>query len=252
MGFPASPANNQQATVGGITYFYNSTKTAWLRNATVGVNLSANSVIVTANTISVASTSGALLVTGGAGVQGNINSGGSINAAASISAVGAITAATVSATTISSTTLNGTLQTAAQPNITSTGQLQTASLGVGTSPSGNVGEIRATNAITSYYSDERLKINLGPIENALDMIDKLHGFYHEASPLAESYGYSKEREIGVSAQEVNAVLPEIVAPAPIDPEYMTVRYERFAPLFIEAIKELRREVTEIKRRLEGQ
>lgn len=46
------------------------------------------------------------------------------------------------------------------------------------------------------------------------------------------------REVGVSAQQVQAVLPEAVAPAPIDAKYLTVRYERLAALFIEAIKEL--------------
>jgi nucleotidyltransferase/DNA polymerase involved in DNA repair len=62
-------------------------------------------------------------------------------------------------------------------------------------------------------------------------------------------GYAKIREVGVSAQEVQQVLPEIVAPAPIDEQYLTVRYERLTPLLIEAIKELRQEINEIKRLL---
>jgi len=140
-------------------------------------------------------------------------------------------------------------------NINTTGNLLSShttvgSLGVGTAASGNVGEIRATNNITAYYSDERLKTRLGAIENALDKVDQISGFYHEANELAESLGYKKVREVGVSAQEVQRVLPEIVAPAPIDDKYLTVRYERLAPLLIEAIKELRQEVNEIKRRLE--
>jgi hypothetical protein len=55
--------------------------------------------------------------------------------------------------------------------------------------------------------------------------------------------------VGVSAQAVQAVLPEAVAPAPIDEQYLTVRYERLAPLLIEAIKELRQEVNAIKKQL---
>jgi hypothetical protein len=45
-------------------------------------------------------------------------------------------------------------------------------------------------------------------------------------------------------------MPEIVAPAPIDDRYLTVRYEKLAPLLIEAIKELRSELNEIKKRLD--
>ena len=124
------------------------------------------------------------------------------------------------------------------------------SLAVGnTAPSGTAGEIRATNNITAYYSDERLKTRLGKIENALDKVDQLSGFYYEANQTAVDLGYEIKREVGVSAQEVEAVMPEIVAPAPIDDKYLTVRYERLAPLLIEAIKELRAEVNEIKKKL---
>ena len=52
-------------------------------------------------------------------------------------------------------------------------------------------------------------------------------------------GYNKEEiHVGVSAQEVKEVLPEAVAPAPADENYMTVRYEKLVPLLIEAMKEL--------------
>jgi hypothetical protein len=130
-------------------------------------------------------------------------------------------------------------------------QFQVSTLGVGATPSTTNGEIRASNNITAYYSDERLKTKLGGIENALDMIDQLSGFYYEANDLAQSLGYDKKREIGVSAQETKRVLPEIVAPAPIDEKYMTVRYEKFAPLLIEGIKALRREVNELRTMIEG-
>jgi len=120
------------------------------------------------------------------------------------------------------------------------------SLGIGTAASGTAGEIRATNNITAYYSDDRLKTRLGTIENALDKVMSLTGFYHEANETAQSLGYTPVREVGISAQDVQKVMPEVVAPAPIDPQYMTVRYERMVPLLIEAIKELKFEVDLLK------
>ena len=125
------------------------------------------------------------------------------------------------------------------------------SIGVGTSATGVSGEIVATNNITAYYSDERLKTNLGPIVDALDKVKSLNGFYHEANEIAQALGYVPVREVGVSAQEVQAVLPEIVAPAPIDNQYLTVRYEKLTPLLIEAIKELSAKVDELQKRLDN-
>ena len=123
---------------------------------------------------------------------------------------------------------------------------QVSSLGVGTAASGTTGEIRATNNITAYYSDDRFKTNLGNIPNALAKVLTLNGFYYEANELAQSYGYEKKLEVGVSAQQVQAVQPEVVAPAPIDENYLTVRYERLVPLLIEAIKELNAKVTALE------
>lgn len=124
--------------------------------------------------------------------------------------------------------------------------VQFNSLGVGTAASGTAGEIRATNNVTAYYSDDRLKNRIGMIEDALGKVKTLSGFYYEANATAQEMGYEKKREVGVSAQEVQAVMPEVVAPAPIDENYLTVRYERLIPLLVEAIKELSAEVEALK------
>ena len=116
---------------------------------------------------------------------------------------------------------------------------------VGTTADPGAGAIYATGNITAYYSDDRLKTKLGGIENALDKVKALSGFYYEANETAQNLGYKVEKEVGVSAQEVQAVLPEIVVPAPIDEQYLTVRYERLVPLLIEAIKELEAKVVTI-------
>lgn len=100
------------------------------------------------------------------------------------------------------------------------------------------GAITATGNITAYYSDDRLKTKLGIIPNALDKVKSLEGFYYQANEVAQALGYEVKREVGVSAQSVQAVMAEVVAPAPIDPQYLTVQYEKLVPLLIEAIKEL--------------
>jgi hypothetical protein len=156
------------------------------------------------------------------------------------------TGSTEVVTSITFPTLAG---SATWTNIPRNSDTQLTSLGVGTAASGTAGEIRATNNITAYFSDDRLKNKLGNIENALEKVRALSGFYYEVNETAQSLGYEIKREVGVSAQEVQAVQPEVVAPAPIDDKYLTVRYERLVPLLIEAIKELDSELQSIKAHL---
>ena len=106
------------------------------------------------------------------------------------------------------------------------------------------GNIKATNEITAYYSDERLKNFKGKITNALDKVLALSGYYFTENETAKSLGYDNDNvQIGVNAQEVQKVLPEIVEIAPISyqpeakEEYLTVKYDKLAPVLIEAIKE---------------
>jgi hypothetical protein len=130
------------------------------------------------------------------------------------------------------------------------GSEQSNSLGVGTAASGTAGEIRATASITSYYSDDRLKTRTGNIENALEKVLSLDGFHYHANETAVALGYdASKQEVGLSAQQVQAVLPEVIAPAPIDPQYMTMHYERLVPLLVEAIKEQQKQIEELKAKL---
>lgn len=124
------------------------------------------------------------------------------------------------------------------------------SVGVGTNPANTAGDLRAIGNITAYFSDDRLKTRLGHIENALDKVTSLVGFYHEANETAQQLGYKPVREVGLSAQDVQKILPEVVAPAPIDEQYLTIRYERLVPLLVEAIKELKAEVDLLKSKQE--
>jgi hypothetical protein len=126
------------------------------------------------------------------------------------------------------------------------------------------GSITAQGNITAYQSlsDDRLKTKIANISDPLKIIDKLNGFYYKVNELGHSYGIiNTETEIGLSAQEVQKVLPELVDIAPFDKSkdhegnkisksgehYLSISYERMAPIFVEAIKELNdrnRELTE--------
>jgi hypothetical protein len=123
-----------------------------------------------------------------------------------------------------------------------------------------VGEIVATNNITSYYSDDRLKTKIADIHEPLKIINNLNGFYYIPNELARINGITNtDKEIGLSAQEVQRVLPEIVKLAPFDlatndegkkisksgENYLTMSYERLAPVFVEAIKELEQKNNEL-------
>ena len=70
----------------------------------------------------------------------------------------------------------------------------------------------------------------------MDKINQLNGFYYQANELAKSMGYEVIREVGLSAQEVQKILPEIVVPAPVDERYLTIYYEKLIPILVEAIK----------------
>lgn len=119
-----------------------------------------------------------------------------------------------------------------------------------------IGNIHATGYIRSYYSDDRLKTFTSNITGALNIIDSLKGFHYVPNDKALSLGFIYDNEIGLSAQDVQKVVPEIVKIAPFDSikdiesgniisksgeEYLTICYERLGAVFVEAIKELRNE-----------
>jgi len=110
--------------------------------------------------------------------------------------------------------------------------------------------LRVAGNVVAYYSDERLKDIECAIPNALESVNSLTGFYYTPNDIAQNLGYKKKREVGVSAQDVQRIMPEVVTEAAIDPEYMTVDYARLVPLLIEAIKDLTQEVNYLKTKIE--
>jgi hypothetical protein len=89
-------------------------------------------------------------------------------------------------------------------------------------------------------SDLTLKTNIEPIQNSLDKVNKLNGVLFDWNEKAEEKYGKVGREAGVIAQEVEAVLPEVVTTR--EDGTKAVRYEKLVPLLIEAIKELNRKV----------
>lgn len=110
--------------------------------------------------------------------------------------------------------------------------------------------IRCVGDIIAYYSDDRLKIKLGNLEDALAKVNSLNGFTYKPNEAALALGVDQDEiRVGVSAQEVQAVLPEAVKDAPVQNTegYLTVQYEKIVPLLIEAIKELSAKVEELSK-----
>ena len=126
------------------------------------------------------------------------------------------------------------------------------SLGLGTNASGTVGEIRASNNITAYYSsDIGLKENLNPIKNSIEKIQAISGYNFDwKDEVVKERGgeddyFVRKSDVGVVAQEIEAILPEACATRPDGTK--AVRYEQLVPLLIEGIKELKAEIEELKK-----
>ena len=110
--------------------------------------------------------------------------------------------------------------------------------------------IRCVGDIVAYYSDDRLKNKIGNLEGALDKVNSLNGFTYTPNEKALALGVDQDEvRVGVSAQEVQAVLPEAVKDAPVQNTegYLTVQYEKIVPLLIESIKELSAKVEELSK-----
>jgi hypothetical protein len=119
-------------------------------------------------------------------------------------------------------------------------------------------DIRGKKNVVAYYSDIRLKDIQGPIENPIEKVKTIETFYYTHGDRARELGYEgSEIQVGVSAQSVQAVAPELIHRAPVDDDgeggsvtgesYITVDYPRLVPLLIESIKQLSAEIEELKK-----
>ena len=116
----------------------------------------------------------------------------------------------------------------------------------------NNGDLHVEGNIIAYsttISDERLKKDIVKIDNALDKVSQLNGYTFE-------YLADGKKSAGVIAQEVEKVMPSAITESTLPlkmgdddkTEYKTVQYDQLHGLMIEAIKELKAEIEELKAR----
>ena len=104
--------------------------------------------------------------------------------------------------------------------------------------------IRCVGDVVAFYSsDERLKNNIEPIKNSLDIVGELTGYEFDWDE--EAQDVYTGHDIGVIAQEVERVLPDLVETREYN-GYKAVKYEKIIAVLINAINELAQEVKELK------
>lgn len=104
-------------------------------------------------------------------------------------------------------------------------------------------------AYSTTVSDERLKTDIVKLEGALDKVDQLNGYTF-------TYTADGKKSAGVIAQEVEKVLPSAITESTLplktgdeETKYKTVQYDQLQGLIIEAIKELKEQVEDLKAKI---
>lgn len=188
-------------------------------------------------------------VTGSMTVDGTENETITLSIASNAVALGSDTTgnyvATISGTANQITVTNGsaeggavTLETPQDIDITSDVKFGSLLVGSATfSGAAVAGQIRASDDVVAFSSSDRnLKIDVEPIINALERVNRLNGvMFTWDESLVHLHGH-EGRDTGIIAQDVAEVLPEVVTVR--ENGVMAVRYEKMIGLLIEAIKEL--------------
>jgi len=107
------------------------------------------------------------------------------------------------------------------------------------------GEITASGDVTAF-SDERLKSNITTIEDALDKVNAMRGVMFDKT---DSLSGDLRQSIGVIAQEVEQVLPEVVH-NDSNTGYKSVAYGNIVGVLIEAIKEQQSQIENLIQEVE--
>ena len=110
------------------------------------------------------------------------------------------------------------------------------------------GSITATGDVTAYYSDARLKTDIEPITDPVSKIMSLRGVTFRPNQTALDLGITDREEVGVIAQEVETVLPQLVVDSGYE-GYKTVKYDKLTALLIEAVKNQQVQIDELKQEI---
>jgi len=102
-------------------------------------------------------------------------------------------------------------------------------------------QVHGGDIIAFYQSDKRLKDNVTPISNPIKKILQIGGYTFDWNKKQNTY---KGHDIGVIAQEIEKVLPEVVETR--ENGYKAVKYQKIVPLLIEAIKDQQKQIDELK------
>ena len=216
---------------------------------TAGTGISVSGTVVSASAVPNASLANSAVTVGTTSISLGASSTtlAGLSSVTSTSFVGALTGNASTATTA------GTVTTAAQSAITSVGTLTSLTVSGATATGALTvsGGITATGEITAYYSDERLKTNVSKIDGALAKVMAINGYTYDSSELAESLGLPKHMDqIGLMAQEVEAVMPELVTQSGIA-GYKTIRYDKVVSVLVNAIKEQQAMIDELRQMVKG-
>ena len=104
-------------------------------------------------------------------------------------------------------------------------------------------QIEASGDVIAFgSSDERLKDNIQPITEPLWKVSQIGGYTFDWNEKQDTY---EGHDVGVVAQEIHKVLPEVVAER--SNGYLGVKYEKIVPLLIESIKELNKKIEHIEK-----
>jgi hypothetical protein len=111
-----------------------------------------------------------------------------------------------------------------------------------------VGNITATGSCCS--SDRRLKCNIAKIDSSLIIINRLQGVIYDWDWRSfPNRNFLKDRQIGLIAQDVEKVLPEVVHED--SDGYKSLSYDKLTVVLIEAIKELKKENDNLKESIDA-